>query len=568
MIKPGDKQPPVTPPSAVPGSTRAAVPGTRNARPLSATETIDVTVRLRAASEKNAKSALSRGNAAPLTRAQLAAATGASAADARVVETFAHHAGLTVVSVDLARRAVVLRGLAPAMQQAFGVTLQRVDSDMGTFRQRTGEVHVPPALSAIVTGVFGLDDRPQAKSHVRRATRALQTFTPISVGQAYQFPSGTGTGQCIGLIELGGGYVAGDLTTYFSSLGLTTAPTVIPISVDGAQNAPTGSDNGPDGEVMLDIEVAGALAPGATIAVYFAPNTDRGFLDAVGTAVHDTTHAPTVISISWGGPESSWTAQAMDALDTAMAEAMAAGITVCVAAGDDGANDGVGGTSLNVDFPGSSPHALCCGGTSLVVTNGTPKDTTWNDLASGSGATGGGFSTTFAAPAWQTAAIAPFKSKNPKSMRGVPDVSGDADPNTGYNVLVDGTTTTIGGTSAVAPLWAALIARCQGLSKQSLADLPSQLYAAEAVGFRDVTQGDNGGYTAGKGWDPCTGLGVPVGNQLLATVWNGGAAAKNGKKTAKNGTHKKTVAKAAAGKAKTAGKKKRPAARAKKRARR
>ena len=455
-----------------------------------------------------------------MSRATLGATVGASARDAHVVEAFAHGAGLTVVAVDLPRRSIALRGPARAMQQAFSVTLQHVESDAGAFRQRTGAISIPVRLAAIVTGVFGLDDRPQAKPHVRRARAvarpgaAATSFTPPAVGRLYGFPTGTdGTGQTIGIIELGGGYTPADLTAYFSTLSLTPPP-VVPISVDGGANSPTGSPDGPDGEVMLDLEVAGALAPGAAFAVYFAPNTDRGFIDAVTTAVHDTTHAPTVISISWGGPESSWTAQALQALDEAMAEAAALGIAVCVAAGDDGATDGVSDGGLHVDFPASSPNALACGGTRLVVSAGTPTETVWNDLASNEGATGGGFSANFTAPTWQSQDVATFK----QTGRGVPDVSADADPETGYNVRVDGSAIVLGGTSAVAPLWSALIARCQQSSGKRIVGLGAQLYG-NATACRDVTQGDNDGYSAGPGWDPCTGLGTPNGAALLSAVW-------------------------------------------------
>jgi kumamolisin len=427
---------------------------------------------------------------------------------------------LTVAGVDLPRRTVVLRGPAAAMQQAFAVTLHRVTTPEGDFRQRTGTVAVPASIADIVTGVFGLDNRPQARAHfrVRRqlAAAPAQSFSAPSLGKVYAFPPGaTGTGQCIALIELGGGYRASDLQTYFAGLSLS-APTVVPIGVDGGGNSPTGSANGPDGEVMLDIEVAGALAPAATIAVYFAPNTDQGFLDAVTTAVHDTTHAPTVISISWGGPESTWTAQAQQAMDEAFAEAVALGIAVCAASGDSGASDGVSDGSFHVDFPASSPNAIGCGGTSLVVSSGSPVETAWNDLAKNEGATGGGFSTTFPTPSWQAKAIAPFKGTG----RGVPDVSADADPQTGYDVVVDGSSFVLGGTSAVAPLWAALIACCQQASGKRLTDLASRLYTANG-GFRDITQGGNGGYNARPGWDPCTGLGVPVGSALLTAVWGG-----------------------------------------------
>jgi kumamolisin len=534
--------------------------GVLRSSPVPAGATIDVTVRLRPASPDKAQQVYKRRGAGAkrLDRETLAALVSASPADARAVESFAHDAGLTVLEVSLPRRSIVLRGTAAAMQKAFKVTLQSVETTSGTFRQRTGEVHVPPALVGIVTGVFGLDDRPQAKPHFRRRPNvAASSLSPLAVGKAYQFPAApTGSGQTIGLIELGGGYRPADLATYFKQLGVT-APTVIPVGVDGATNAPTGTIDGPDGEVVLDIEVSGALAPQATIVVYFAPNTDRGFLDAVTTAVHDTTHAPTVISISWGGAESTWTSQATQAIDEAIAGAVALGVPVCVACGDDGATDGQTDGALHVDFPASSPNAIACGGTRLTINGTTATDVTWNDLASNEGATGGGFSSVFAAPAWQSVAIKPFK----QTMRGVPDVSGDADPETGYSVFIDGSATVLGGTSAVAPLWAALFARCQQASGQQPTDLGSRLYGAESAGFRDVTQGGNGGYNAGPGWDPCTGLGVPIGSALLPAVWgNGTAPAKKAvakKAVAKKAVAKKAVAKKAATKKTPVAKKKR-----------
>jgi len=152
---------------------------------------------------------------------------------------------------------------------------------------------------------------------------------------------------------------------------------------------------------MLDIEVVGAIAPQATIAVYFAPNTDAGFLDAVTTAIHDTANKPSVISISWGGPESSWTQQALTAFDSAFEAAAAVGITVCVASGDNGSSDGVADGADHVDFPASSPHALACGGTSLQVSgNAITVESVWNDGAQG-GSGGGGVSASFALPPWQ-----------------------------------------------------------------------------------------------------------------------------------------------------------------------
>ena len=223
-------------------------------------------------------------------------------------------------------------------------------------------------MAPSIEAVLGLDDRPQAKPHFRvccanaRASKPkAATYSPRQVAELYQFPLDVdGKGQTIGILELGGGYRPADLATYFRSIGVKE-PTVLAVSVDQGQNQPTTADSA-DGEVLLDIEVAGAVAPGARIVVYFAPNTGRGFQDALTTAIHDATHKPSVISISWGGPESSWTGQSMAALDAAARDAALLGVTVCVAAGDDGSSDGVSDGANHVDFPASSPHVLACGG--------------------------------------------------------------------------------------------------------------------------------------------------------------------------------------------------------------
>ena len=525
------------------GSARLPLAGATRVGPVDDSAQVDVTVRLRPAAAAKARTVYTGGRRKgtprrPLTREALAALVGASAADARRIERFAHDHGLTVVEVSLPRRTVVLRGPAGAMQRAFGVTLETWRGEGGrAFRHRAGEVTVPGDLAAIVTGVFGLDDRPQARPHFRRrdldpaggggaglarAAAAPAAFTPPQVAQAYAFPKATGQGQTVAIIELGGGFKPAEITTYLSSLGLGPA-NVVAVGVDGGSNAPDGDPGGADGEVMLDIEIVAAVAPKASVAVYFAPNTDRGFLDAVTTAVHDTHRNPDVISISWGGPEPSWTSQALTAFDEALQEAAAAGIPVCIAAGDNGASDGVSDGANHVDFPASSPNALACGGTRLVVSGSSVTETVWNELAAGGGATGGGFSAVFPAPSWQQAAVKASGQKN----RGVPDVSGDADPQTGYKILVDGSWSAIGGTSAVAPLWSGLIALLNQASGRQPSGLAQRLYGATA-GFRDITQGNNGGFSAGAGWDACTGLGSPVGGALLSGVWGTGGGSGGG----------------------------------------
>jgi kumamolisin len=266
---------------------------------------------------------------------------------------------------------------------------------------------------------------------------------------------------------------------------------------------------------MLDIEVAGSVAPAAKIVVYFTPNTDAGFLDAINQAVTDKTNKPSVLSISWGGAESTWTAQSLQSYNSALQTAAAVGVTVCVAAGDDGSTDGVTDGLQHVDFPASSPYALACGGTHLVASGNTiGSEQVWNDLPS-DGATGGGISATFPLPTWQAGAhVPPSVNAGNFAGRGLPDVAGDADPGTGYRVEVDGSKIVVGGTSAVAPLWAGLIACFNSQLKTSVGYFNPGLYqqiATQAGTFHDITSGNNGDYQAGPGWDACTGWGSPNG---------------------------------------------------------
>lgn len=326
-----------------------------------------------------------------------------------------------------------------------------------------------------------------------------------------------GSGETIGIVELGGGFTATDIQQYFQKQNIAP-PTVVAVAVDGGTNAPS-NPSGADSEVMLDIEVAASIAPAARIAVYFAPNTDQGFIDALTTAIHDTANHPSAISISWGGPESSWTQSAMTAMDDACQSAAALGITITVACGDSGSTDGVDDGANHVDFPASSPHVLACGGTEITASGpALTNEVVWNDEAQGGGATGGGVSTVFTLPAWQKNAKVPKPAGN-TGGRGTPDVAGDAAPATGYQIEVDGQTEVVGGTSAVAPLWAGLVALMNQKLGKPVGFLNPQIYPLVGSGaFRDITQGNNGTYSAGPGWDPCTGLGSPVGTTLVAKL--------------------------------------------------
>ncbi len=466
---------------------------------------------------------------AHLSHEQLSNLHGADPAHIDAIEEFASKHRLSIAKIDPAARTVTITGAFSAVADAFGadVELRKVDGEV--IRTRQGHLHLPEEIAGSVVAVLGFDQRPAATTY-HKATpatfcannKASQSvaYTPRQVAQAYNFPTNTGKNQTIALIELGGGYTDTDLNTYWKSLGLN-AVTTTAVSVDGAQNAPTGDANGPDGEVALDIEVAGGIAPAAKIAVYFAPNTDAGFLDAINAAIHDKMRKASVISISWGSPENAWTPQAMNAFNAAFHDAALLGITVCAAAGDNGSSDGSSDGGDHVDFPASSPWVLACGGTNLVAKGSQiVSETVWNGGADG-GATGGGVSKHFSVPAYQAHLHVTSQTGTTQlSGRGVPDVAGVADPASGFIVMVDGQKGVIGGTSAVAPLWAGLVALLNEQVGRNVGWLHPQLYgtASKNNAFRDIVSGTNGDFKATAGWDACTGLGTPNGQAILSLL--------------------------------------------------
>jgi kumamolisin len=503
------------------GSERTPLAGARMTGATDPQQLIEISVVLKRRQALNLSDHLN----SKLNYSTFAKQYGADPADVDKIRKFAKENNLQVLERgdETNRRTVTLAGTAASMEKAFGVELHDYEHPNGSYRGRTGTIQIPSECASCIEGVFGLDDRLAAHPHFRIRSTTGQAFgtrisntsyTPIQVAQLYDFPltTATGSGQTIALIELGGGYRPADITDYFKTLGIS-APTVKSVSVDHGKNRPS-NPQGADGEVMLDIEVAGGVAHEASIVVYFAPNTSRGFQDALSTAIHDQVHRPSVVSISWGGPESSWTQQSMDSFDSVAQEAAALGITITVASGDNGSSDGVNDGNNHVDFPASCPHVLACGGTSLLGANGTiQQETVWNDGAQG-GAGGGGYSSYFARPAWQAAVVT-------QTNRGLPDVSGDADPDTGYNVLVDGQQMVIGGTSAVAPLWAGLIALMNQSLKTQLGFVNPKLYSInQSDGFHDITVGNNGAYPARPGWDAATGLGSPAANLLQKSLGN------------------------------------------------
>ncbi len=491
----------------IPGSEKLADPRAAIVASVDPNEPIAVTVRLRPD-----QPIPDQYTGQP--RADFEREHAARPADIAGVDTFAHEYGLAVADVDTVARTMTLSGTAQQMHAAFGAELAQYRSADQTYRGRTGPISVPDTIAAAVTSVTGLDGGSVSVSHrvTAEATPATPGYTPLDVARAYHFPAGDGTGEHVGVISLGGRYDDRVQAAYLKSVGVPHSAFNV-VKVDGGATEP--SDPGPTGENMLDTEMIGSLVPNADKTIYIAPNTDRGFLDAISTALHDKQHHNDAISISWGGPEERFTPQAVRAFNDLFKEARAMGVNVFSAAGDNGATDGIPDGDLHVDFPSSSPGVIANGGTKLTTAadGSIAKETVWNELRNKQGATGGGISAINPKP--------PAQTQLPIGGRGVPDIAGDADPTTGFRMLVPlGETKAglelVGGTSAVAPLYAALAARLEQNLGRPLGDLEQAIYAAPADAFHDVTTGNNGGYKAQTGWDAATGRGSVDGTALLA----------------------------------------------------
>jgi len=523
----------------LPGSERQEQPGATRIGSVPADETIHFSVVLRPRQgapdmEQVALNAAVTGEF--LSREELAEAAAPDPADVQAVEEYARRNGLTVEGVDPVTRRVKLAGSAAAVKQAFGVSLDRYEHQGTTFRGRTGPVLVPQSLADIIVGVLGTDDLPIAHRLTTVAPQFVSgnsvPMTAVQMASYYDnYPAGLdGTGQCIGIIELGGGYFIQDINSYFAQLGMNT-PKIVAVPVSGGSNNPTPgtgltNDTGSleTAEVELDIEVAGSAAPGASLAVYFVGTAStNNWVDAITAAINDSTNNPSVLSISWGLAEDAAPPQFLTPVDQALTSAAAVGLTVLIASGDQGSTGSWGqqgppDTLAHVNFPASSPNATGIGGTVLQPdgSGGVAGEIVWNNGAT-TAASGGGVSKFFnTVPSFQSAAgINPVSANPPNNPgRGVPDVSANAD---NYQIFVRGQNVPVGGTSAATPLWAALIARVnQGIGSR-VGLLQAMLYGPlrTAMALNDITTGDNGAYTASVGWDACTGLGSPNGTAIL-----------------------------------------------------
>jgi kumamolisin len=433
---------------------------------------------------------------------------------------------------------------------AFGVTLfDYTHPKLGDFRARTGPVHIPADIAGDITGVFGLNNhrilrrtfRPARQVAPAMATPHRPWFVPTELGSIYNFPPADTSKLCIGLLEFGGGVETTDVTEYFAKIK-QSAPNVKVVATDGVSVDPS-ADPDSTGEVMLDIDVAGALSGGAKIVAYFSTFDEKGLIDCLSAVINDSANDPSVVSISWGWDENEnfnnegviWSSAAITHCNASFLALAHLGITVCVSTGDDGSEAQLQDGRAHVNFPATSPYVLAVGGTTLHVrkdAKGTTKITevVWND-GPGSG-TGGGVSDVTPAPAWQAGKVVHSINPGHFAGRAIPDVAANADPSTGYLCMSGGNLQIVGGTSASAPLWASLIARINAANGARTGNFNALLYSTFGPGgaLRDITVGDNdtdrllgGQYKAGPGWDACTGWGAPDGQKLLAALSGSGS---------------------------------------------
>jgi len=524
-----------------------------------------------------------------LRRGQFGPEFGLSSRVVREVESVLHREGLSVTKVAADRLSIDVKAPAGAIERAFSVSLDR-------FRLPSGRVafanaaapHLPASVAPYIVDVAGLDDvqvlhdhlarptvRPGAGSRVlparmraavrttgprpcSAATSAASSFGSFTADQLAAYYGMTplydlgdlGQGVHVALVEFEPN-LPSDIAAYQSCYG--TSATVNYVGVDGGAGTGAGS-----GEAALDIEDVIGLAPQATVDVYQAPNSGSATLDLY-TQLFNADTDP-VVSTSWGLCELASDPAALQAEQTLFEQANSQGQTVFAAAGDTGSTDCVRTgdpsieSSLAVDDPGSQPLVVSVGGTSI----GKTTEKVWNDSGSQSGAGGGGISAFWCMPKYQdVTAIPGLENSNSvvdtkdcsaastdALIRQAPDVSADADPNTGYTIFYTGSASPvkgwlpIGGTSAAAPLWAAAAALidsspfCTDYASGRPGVLPQVLYDLAGVDASYIYKQPNGGYEAlydvqsgnddytpsgylgglfpaGFGYDMASGLGTP-----------------------------------------------------------
>jgi kumamolisin len=487
----------------IPGTQRPVWPGSQRVADLASSADILATawMKPKRGGELDVAYAQKLGATPPLQRAYIDRETliEQTSADPADVETFRRYCESCGIKVEESQwRSVVISGSVERMAHAFGTDVGIFeDEGKRRFRDRSGSLHAPADVAGVVRGVFGLDQWPRS-----RKLGALQRhLTPLSasdVVKRYAFPEGTGKGQTIGVLQFRGEFKPNDFDRCMSAQGVVAAQP----SVKRVDNAAVAHEieTTKDLEAALDVQIIGALAPGARIVVHESPDDERGFIDAIRAAVFDKEYQPSILSISYGWPEQLWTPSALNVLNELFIAAALVGVSVFCSSGDNGAeldNDG----KPHVVAPASCPFSLACGAT-VIGANGDDQERAWDK-------TGGGYSAHFDAVPWQRLA-----------RYGVPDVAIQEQP--GYLVYMDGFELAMGGTSAAAPAWAALTARINEHLGVPIGFFAPILYDRARAGlFREITAGSNGTFQACAGWNPCTGLGVPIGTEIEKALRDG-----------------------------------------------
>jgi kumamolisin len=486
----------------IPNTHRNVWPGTTPAGALSSESEVILTAWLRpkAGVALDAQRARSLGATPPARRAYVhrsqLAREWVDNDDLEALRRYCARYGIEIVETHW--RSATISGPLPKSVDAFGATVAvHETSDNRRFRHRSQSLHAPADVAAAMTGVFGLHQWPRSQklgSLQRHATPLLAR----DVAARYQFPDADGSGQTIGVIQLRGVFKPDDFERCMRAQGLAPPAPILKRVDDAALAHELATTQ--DLEAALDVQIIASLAPKARVVVYEAPDDERGVLDAVRAAIFDEEYAPSVLSISYGWPEYLWTPAALDVLDDLFTAAALAGITVFCSSGDNGAElDGAG--KPHVLSPASCPFTVACGAT-VIAGN---EEQAWENG-------GGGFSERFDPPSWQDRVQATASQYGVRAGRGVPDVAAQELP--GYYVVMDGVELAMGGTSAVAPVWAALTARINQRLGVPAGFFSPILYERAANLFTTVTSGSNGFFRAAAGWNPCTGLGVPMGTAI------------------------------------------------------
>lgn len=479
----------------IPHTHRAVWPGATPVGDLSSAEAyVTAWLRPRHGGELDVQRAIQLGSTLPAQRAyddraQLAEKTGADPGDVELLRRYCSRFGVEVVATYW--RHVTLKGRLDELVKAFGATAGIYElEDKRRFRHRSESLHAPPEIAAILRGLFGIHQWPRSHAIGRQESHTVPPSAK-DIEARYAFPEADGTGQTIAIVQLRGEFRPDDFAKCMHDQGVRAKIPIVK-RVDNAELAHR-IETAKDLESAIDTQIIGALAPGAQIVVYAAPDDERGVLDAIRHALFDGDHKPTILSISFGFPEFLWTPAALAILNELFIVAALLGVTIFCASGDNGAELDSDGKP-HVLAPASSPFVLACGGTQIAADG---SEVAWTR-------TGGGFSEHFSAPSWQGKTT---------HQRGVPDAVAESVP--GYCVYFEGKRLAAGGTSAVAPMWAALTARIAQRIASNAGFFAPLLYSVKGQeAFRAITSGGNDRYKAAKSWNPCTGLGVPIGTAI------------------------------------------------------